>query len=84
MVGCLVWQHGKTKGCREKETFFFSPACVFSLQGKQAELELKKEVRLRGGFFLGQCCWVVLDGGLGWVGEQRVKVKESKLGSFTN
>ena len=53
MVGCLVWQYGKTKGCREKETFLFSPACVFSLQGKQAELELKKEVRLRGGFFFG-------------------------------
>ena len=75
MVGCLVWTVRRKKNhqrlqVERQETCLFFPCVFFSLQGKQAELELKKEVRLRlEVFFLG---W----GWLGWV-RKGGKVKES-------
>ena len=50
MFSLEVRQKKPTKGFRERQETFFFPV-VFSLQGKQAELELKKEVRLRLEFF---------------------------------
>lgn len=86
-VGWLDVESGSTEKPKvaERRRPFFPPLC-FSLQGKQAELELKKEVRLRAVFVGVNVAGSSWTGG--WVGARgakgEVKVKESKLGSFTN
>lgn len=73
-MGWLDVQSGSTEKnqrLQREGDLFFLPCLCFSLQGKQAELELKKEVRLRAVFVGVNVAGSSWTGG--WVGARGAK-----------